>query len=270
MQIHIYTTQKVDDSSHNRRMIDLITESMPKHGLAVGAECPDVVHIWGRWNSQTVSEIKHWQRVFTPVVFSPVDGLAEICSAKGDAMRWIEKKKYIRRICQMADIVVAQGKEEQRLISQYGKKEALTILNPYVTSLTSESDCTSKMAEIYTNLYSSHDKQMIAQCESRATAITDEPIMKSLIAQTLYVEYLFHHGTCHNDNLQRLSTAYIKAEMADEDLYSTLLKRAGKLQFVGRLMALMAEKEMISEGFMPVEPIVDKHTKQLGTSVKEG
>lgn len=268
MQIHIYTTQKADSSSHSGRMVDLILKSIARDGLEIGAECPDVVHLWGRWDSQTISEIKRWRQLFTPIVFSSIEGLAEICSVDGKAIEQIKKKNCIRKICRMTDVVVAQGREEQRLIFKYGHKEATVVLNPYVTSLTDEAKCTATLADIYCNLYASHDKQMMTQCEQRAAQATDEPIMQHLISQTLYTDYLFRHGTCHDDELKALADAYIKAEMADEDAFARLLSKMKILAFVARLMAIMKRKEMISEGFMPIDQLDDKRTAQLEAAIK--
>jgi len=270
MQVNIYSTQKADLSSHSGRLISLIRKSIAADGLQTAADFPDVVHIWGRWNGQTLSEIGRWRRLFTPVVFSSAEGLAEICAVEGKSAAQIRKKNCIRKICRQADIIVAQGKEEQQLIARLGRKEATVVLNPFVTSLTSEAECLAKLREIYVKLYNSHDEQMMTQCRQRADKATDDPTMRRLIAQTLYTDYLFRHGTCHDSNLRKLADAYIKAEMADEDAFAALLGRMKIRKFVGRLMAIMERKGMISEGFMPVEQLEGKRTDQLEAAIKSG
>jgi len=266
MRINIYSTSAQKQDSYGSKEFAMIASQLPRYGHTVARDYPDVVHIWGKWDGRSASEIRRWHKLFTPVVFSSTEGLAELCDRNGAAAR-LKLRNDIKTVCRLADIVTVQGGEEKRLVEKSGHNEAVTVLNPFVTSLISEKDCADRYEEIYTRLYSSHDEEMRKACESKARKATSDNGMAQIISQTLYVEYLFKHGTCYESNLKTLAETFIRVE-TDEDALSVVLQRLGLKMFTQRFMGVMGQRNMLTEGFMPVEQLYDRHARQLDKGIK--
>lgn len=240
---------------------------MPNYGHIITADYPDIVHIWGEWNEQTIKEIKHWKRIFTPVVFSSLQGLSELCTNSGSTISAL-KKKDVRTVCRLSDIVIVQGQKEHDLVEKYGKKDATILLNPTVTSIVSEQETASLLNQIYTSLYQSHDKRMQEQCQKRSQQATADESMSPILAQILYVRYLFQHGTCYDSNLTQLSESLKKLD-TDEERLSNVFQRIKIKTFTQRIMAIMEQRGYLSEGFMPIEKLDDKQTKQMNKTIRQ-
>lgn len=266
MRINIYSTSASKPDCRGGNELAMIASQLPRYGHTVARDYPDVVHIWGKWDSRSVSEIRRWHRLFTPVVFSSTEGLAELCAAGSPTAR-LKLRNGIRKVCRLADIVTVQGSEEKRLVEKSGHNEPVIVLNPFVTSLISEKDCADRYEEIYTRLYSSHDEEMRKACESKVHKATSDNGIAQIISQTLYVDYLFKHGTCYEANLKALAEAFIKIE-TDEDALAVVLQRIGLKTFTQRLMSIMGRREMLTEGFMPVEQLYDRHARRLDKDIK--
>lgn len=266
MRIYIYTTETHSRRTHCQQMMEMTARMMPQFGHQATADYPDVVHLWGRWDSRSAAEIRRWQKVFTPVVFSSIEGLTELCDNMS-GVAWVRKRHQMRTICRLTDEVMVQGNEESLIVEQYGRKSPVTVLNPIVTSLTSEGECVQQMAKLYADLYTSHDEKIKKVAEAKAHTVTSNESVAHIVEHILYTQYLFRHGTCYDTDVMSLARQIIETE-TDEDALAVALNSIDLMPFTRRMMAIMVSREMITEGFMPVEELTDKHTRRLDKAIK--
>lgn len=267
MRIYVHTTASNQLSAHCSSLIDFSIASMPQYGHIMTADYPDLVHIWGAWDKHTIKEIHCWQKTYMPVVFSSSQGLAALCN-KSDGLHSAIKRNAIKTICRLADVIIVQGPQEHALIKQISKTEATILLNPFVTSLISEQEAASILHQTYTSLYESHDSKMKSRCQERARQYTSDEIMVGIISHILYIKYLFRHGTCYDTDLKQLAENFMALD-TDENVLSDTLQRMKMQTFAQHLMAIMEKRGYLTEGFMPVEKIYDKHSKQMDETIRQ-
>ncbi len=229
-------------------------------GITVTDDFPDVVHIFGTWNSSFTKFCKTFSRRGIPIVFTCIEGLPASTRLRKSPI----KKHFNRKISHLATGLHVCGNAEKALIKGSGSiSNIYCINNACQTSLISNEEMASKAVEMYKKVIDDNEcltKKHIVSFLKRKK-VSDDTI-KTICFKLLYIKHLLRRGNLPRHFLQDLAD-YLTFNNYDEDKMSTTLKKAGIIKFASRMMYVLNNNSTLTEGFMPIAATDDKQARHI-------
>jgi len=229
-------------------------------GITVADDFPDVVHIFGTWNSSYTRLCKHFVKRGIPIVFTCIEGLpASTRLAKSPRRQFFNHK-----ISHLATGLHVCGETEKALIKGRGNSSKIyCINNACQTSLISSEEMTDKAVEMYKKVIDDNEcltrKHIVSFLKRKK--VNDDTI-KTICFKLLYIKHLLRRGNLPRQLLQDLAD-YLTSNNYDEDKMSTTLKKAGIITFASRMMYVLNNNSTLTEGFMPIAATDDKQARHI-------
>lgn len=232
-------------------------------GNFVACSNPDIVHVFGDYDNNTMCALKRCEEIKIPTLLTPCSGL----SAYADSGRDLQggKSSHIKRnVATLASAVhVAGNNERDAVLSIVPNAKMEVIYNAAITSLTNSGKMTSKFLHLYQDIVDRHEERIqghIAQDITKASIQQAE--VSKVCSRLLYTKYLYERGLLDNNALHNIATM-LTITQYDEDELAQVIKRLDMHKFTAALLALLAERGLLTEGFMPIEP--SKHPLEIKT-----
>lgn len=228
--------------------------------VALTDTIPDIVHVFGFWNSHCSRFVSGEHSKKIPVVFTAIEGLPALMDGRMPLLLKLD----IKAIVAHSAVVHVCGPHEERLLNGICPDCRLRrIANSDVTSLSTFTSQGEEMRSLYKEIIELHDNAVRAEIKETLDKenVKDDNI-KRLCSKFMYVKYWFRRGGMPQSLIDDAASDLL-ASQYDESAMSDLLRRMGIIDFVSRLMFVMRAKSGLTEGFMPVPELEDKKAQEI-------
>ncbi|WP_315340931.1 hypothetical protein [Hoylesella oralis] len=144
------------------------------------------------------------------------------------------------------------------------------IKNPVITNDISAADASQQIYDLYTDTIQEHDRLIRQQIDQRMKEISGaETNIIRICTLLLYAEYQFRRGEILQETLAEIaglmtSLPYNESRMVE------VLQELGIKEFTARIENIAEEYSLLTEGFMPINKLNDKTTKQIRSRISKG
>lgn len=261
MNISTIFTAKTRQMPQYTCMADMLhTEAEHMDSCFFTDTAPDIVHVFGRFDKATADAVARCRQLHIPTVLTVCDALG----AFADGRQTIGHTQFMaqrRRLLTAASAVHATGQEEGVAIAATAPKANVTVIaNPVVTSCILPHDMAKAFAQLYLHTIETHERligeqigrTIAAAMKKAGTPGEQAKTLSEVCARIMYARYLNNRGLL---SLQRVGTLaeMFNTVVYDEAALATLLPRMGMRGFTASLLALLYERGLVSEGFMPID-----------------
>ena len=236
---------------------------------------PDIVHVFGKFDNGTAEAVARCRRLHIPTVLTVCDALGAFVSGR-QTIGHTQLMAQRRRLLTAASAIHATGQEEGMAIMATAPKANVTVIaNPAVTSCIQPHVMAKSFAQLYLHTIETHERligeqigrTIAAAMKKAGTPDEQAKTLSEVCARIMYARYLNNRGLL---SLQRVGTLaeMFNTAVYDEESLATLLPRMGMRGFTASLLALLYERDLVSEGFMPIE--MARKPLQLKTFTTKG
>lgn len=228
------------------------------NGLSEDNTAPDVLHLFGNWSVKALHTLEKARQKLIPTIFTSLDGLQAIAAPTATEL------PLVRKTVQSASIIHTCGPVESELFSRYiAPTRIKCIENATLSNRLSVAEMGYRFCRLYRELAMEHEQHIKAQIDHtiEKTQEQDESI-RHICSNLLYAHYAMRRGHIPQSLLEATARMLLQNDY-DEDRLSVDTERIDLYRFTARILWVLGEKQLITEGFMPIEPLHDKQAEQL-------
>lgn len=241
----------------------------------VVASSPDIVHVFGGFDKATQALLAKYRDMRIPTVLTACDALAAYTAGKQTIDR-SQLSRSRRKILMLATAVHAVGNEEGAALAATAPKADVSVVaNPVVTTTVSAKTMAASFMQLYQEAIEKHEQTVNSEILKTITSATQAYVksnkdkgqtamvisggsgdgmkeIKKVCAHLLYARYLNNRGLLTSQRQEELAQVLISTTY-DEDCLAYLLPRMRLKTFTAQLLNLLQERQLLSEGFMPID-----------------
>ena len=218
----------------------------------------DLLHVIGLPTSSVIRHLQQERERLIPIAYSPLGTIAPwskipFPKTLGKYIAWH-----------------ACGKHEYEYLQQQFTQTTITWLkNPVTTTGLTMTEFASAMQGFYQEVLDHHEEyvwHMIHQRMSQLHLQEEQHTLCLVLQQILYVEYKFKRKQILSSNIEELGRLMHETNYDEDELAKNLqlLKVHG---FMASLEQVMEERQLLSEGFMPIPPLQNRLTKNINKTI---
>ena len=254
MNISIVFTSEAKRHQAYTDMVQLLQQELTHDASNyLSDESPDIIHVFGSFDMETRSLLSRYRALRIPTVLTVCNALDAYTRHSPDI-----KQGHLhllrRQTLMKASAIMAVGEIESTALQTSAGKMAIRIIaNAAVTSTTTAHEMAAQMLKMYIDTIKRHDADVqhsITRTLQRTHTQGNNPV-RQMCALLLYARYLNIRGQLTPTRLEQTARLLI-ATSYDEALLAQLLSKLHIKTFTAQLLTLMEEKELITEGFMPI------------------
>lgn len=242
----------------------------------VVASSPDIVHVFGGFDKATQALLAKYRDMRIPTVLTACDALAAYTADKQTIDR-SQLSRSRRHLLMLATAVHAVGNEEGAALAATAPKADVSVVaNPVVTTTVSAKAMAASFMQLYQEAIEKHEQTVNSEILKTITSATQAYArgnkgkeqsavavisggsgdgmkeIKKVCAHLLYARYLNNRGLLTSQRQEELAQVLISTTY-DEDCLAYLLPRMRLKTFTAQLLNLLQERQLLSEGFMPID-----------------
>ena len=225
----------------------------------VVASSPDIVHVFGGFDKATQALLAKYRDMRIPPVLTACDALAAYTAGKQTIDR-SQLSRSRRKLLMLATAVHAVGNEEGAALAATAPKADVSVVaNPVVTTTVSPKAMAASFMQLYQEAIEKHEAYVKSNKDKGQTAMVISggsgdgmKEIKKVCAHLLYARYLNNRGLLTSQRQEELAQVLISTTY-DEDCLAYLLPRMRLKTFTAQLLNLLQERQLLSEGFMPID-----------------
>ena len=271
MKVQLFISPKQNHSKMKMKYLAMIREVMSNReaDIELTEQFPDIIHVLGIWDLQATQQITSAHNLNIPTILSTMGGMTpwQISHSRSLAAHndWVKQKKTV----QQSSAVIVWGNTERMEIEKRRLNEQVHLIpNALITSSISPIKMGDQIIRLYDEIIKRHDLQIHTSIDKELNALGENnEIEKQVCHQFLYLQYQFHRQNIHSQTIEQLKQTLLTVEY-NEDILKSMLEQLHQNLFASRLMQLMAEDYNLTQGFMPLDPLEDKLSKQLKAFVR--
>ena len=218
----------------------------------------DLLHVIGLPTSSVIRHLQQERERLIPIAYSPLGTIAP----------W-SKIPFPKTLGKYA-AWHACGKHEYEYLQQQFTPTTITWLkNPVTTTGLTMAEFASAMQGFYQEVLDHHEEyvwHMMHQRMSQLHLQEEQHTLCQVLQQILYVEYKFKRKQILSSNIEELGCLMHETNYDEDELAKNLqlLKVHG---FMASLEQVMEERQLLSEGFMPIPPLQNRLTKNINKTI---
>ena len=242
----------------------------------VVASSPDIVHVFGGFDKATQALLAKYRDMRIPTVLTACDALAAYTAGKQTIDR-SQLSRSRRKLLMLATAVHAVGNEEGAALAATAPKADVSVIaNPVVTTTVSAKAMAASFMQLYQEAIEKHEQTVNSEILKTITSATQAYArgnkgkeqsavavisggsgdgmkeIKKVCAHLLYARYLNNRGLLTSQRQEELAQV-LTSTTYDEDCLAYLLPRMRLKTFTAQLLNLLQERQLLSEGFMPID-----------------
>lgn len=264
-RLQLITTSKHSEHLVNSELKDFIADGMAKFGdTEIVDTSPDVVHIFGMWTAKSARAANDLQSRGIPVVFTAINGMAQLFDNNGEIVSNIALRNAVRQIARHT-ILHCGGIAEEKIVTKIARRASTTIItNALTTSTTDTNRMLQDFHDLYAELYKRQEQTASGtiQAELSRNVKTDDCAIRDICSRLLYLKYLYKKNGIRKEVLDEVSTLMI-ASNYDEAVMRNTLEALHLRRFAASCMALLEKESTLTEGFMPIDATEDKTLRRM-------
>lgn len=242
----------------------------------VVASSPDIVHVFGGFDKATQALLAKYRDMRIPTVLTACGALAAYTADKQTIDR-SQLSRSRRKLLMLATAVHAVGNEEGAALAATAPKADVSVIaNPVVTTTVSAKAMAAGFMQLYQEAIEKHEQTVNSEILKTITYATQAYVkgnkgkeriaaaaisggsgdgmkeIKKVCAHLLYARYLNNRGLLTSQRQEELAQV-LTSTTYDEDCLAYLLPRMRLKTFTAQLLNLLQERQLLSEGFMPID-----------------
>lgn len=254
MRLKILSTVDIDRNDLSVKTKDMLAAELEKDSSVILTdENPDVVHIIGAWDSESMKIAHDSIKKYIALVYTPLGSLSP----------WYKPASSFVKLSSKVTATVSSGVMEHELLSGQEKRNLHLILNAVTTATTSAEEMASAYKIVYKEAIEKTDKALWAEVDRKIDMLSekDEAILK-ICRNLLYAQYLYNRKNIPNKFINSLSALMTESNY-NEDNMIEMLKLINLNVFTQHLEYVMMQKSTLTEGFMPIIYKKDKVSETM-------
>ena len=267
MRIKYITPPKVRPGYIHAELCQMLRKELPTcEDVEIVNLSPDIVHVFGIWNSTNAKLVERYRRIGIPVIFTSVNGMLSLVGKESHDSCSIATKTALRRICKSGAVIHTCGKMENSIIKSIARTADTQIIGNALLSATTDAKT---MEECLISLYKStceandtNIKQKIAANIDKVTATDGDITITAICARIMYIRQRFIMHNIPQAYLDETSQQMTKSDY-DEDKIKVVLKDLNMSQFASYVMTLLNDCSTLTEGFMPIKSTSGKTVENM-------
>lgn len=269
MRVKLYMSKKAAGSPDHQAHLSMIQQYLQRYDeIELSHEFPDIVHVFGAWDASAHKKLEQCHRLLIPTAFSSLGQLAPWHIPKHPTPAQVLQTSAQKKATQQASaLIVWGGIEKQEMEKRKWNEQIHVIPNAVTTSMISPEEMVHETMKLYHEILEAHDRLTHQRIQEKLNIFpNDDSPEKEVCHALLYLRYQYHRRNIKKQTLQELNDTLNSLEY-DEDKLNDLLEQLNEKQFAARIMQVLSEDYKLTEGFMPLNPLDDKHTKRLREAV---
>lgn len=269
MRVELYMSKKTAGSPDYQVHLSMLQQYLQRYNeIELSHEFPDIVHVFGAWDASAHKKLEQCHRLLIPTVFSSLGQLAPWHFPKHPTPAQVLQTSAQKKATQQASALIVWGELEKQEMEKRKWNEQLHVIpNAVTTSLISPEEMAHETMKLYHEIFEAHDRLTHQRIQEKLNIFpNDKNPEKEVFHALLYLRYQYHRRNIKKLTLKQLNDKLNSLEY-DEDVLNDMLEQLNEAQFAARIMQVLSEDYKLTEGFMPLNPLDDKHTKRLREAV---
>ena len=269
MNLQIIATRDFRQDLLNAQLQESLPQELIDRGsVDVVDKHPDIVHLFGLWNRESIKAIREFRVRRIPIVFTSLDGLPAINATAKSLSGQNVINACVKKISLESDVVHVCGSVEETAIRNLCKEaKTVCIKNCFYTRLTTKPSMLQALENLYASVVEKHDEKVSQTITNRVKeANINDKAIASVISRLLLLHTLYIKGSIPKTFLDDLSALLVATDYDEKHLCS-VLRRLKLYKFASRAMQVLADCSTLTEGFMPMPPTDDKLTAGIKQNV---
>lgn len=265
MNLQIIATQDFRQEYINVKLYESLCHEFKDRGtITVVDKNPDIVHLFGLWDDESMKVVHGFNARKIPVVFTSINGLIALNASGNSFSQQNSINRYVKKISQKVAKVHVCGTVEGNAVHGLCKdSDTHCIKNCYYTNLISKHEMLHDFENMYVSIVEKHDdnvRQLISN-QIKDANLSDNAIAL-IISKMQYLQYLQIKGSIPKAYIDELSEIFTETDYNEQHLCN-ILHKLKLYKFTSRAMQMLSECSTLTEGFMPMPPTDDKATDAL-------
>lgn len=269
MRVELYMSKKAAGSPDDQAHLSMIQQYLQRYDeIELSHEFPDIVHVFGAWDASAHKKLEQCHRLLIPTIFSSLGQLAPWHFPKHPTPTQVLQTSAQKKPTLQASALIVWGElEKQEMEKRKWNDQIHVIPNAVTTSMISPEEMAHETMKLYHEILEAHDRVTHQRIQEKLNIFpNDDSPEKEVCHALLYLRYQYHRRNIKKQALRELNDTLNCLEY-DEDLLNDMLEQLNEEQFAARIMQVLSEDYKLTEGFMPLNPLDDKHTKRLREAV---
>lgn len=269
MRVELYISKKAAGSPDYQTHLSMLQKYLQRYDeIELSHEFPDIVHVFGAWDASADKKLEQCHRLLIPTVYSSLGQLAPWHFPKHPTpTQGLQTSAQKKATQQASALIVWGGIEKQEMEKRKWNEQIHVIPNAVTTSMISPEAMVHETIRLYQEILNAHDQLTHQRIREKLNIFpNDDSPEKEVCHALLYLRYQYHRRNIKKQTLQELNDTLNSLEY-DEDVLNDMLEQLNEEQFAARIMQVLSEDYKLTEGFMPLNPLDDKHTKRLREAV---
>ena len=269
MKIYLYITSKANKTYVWQNYMRILQDCNRTDRL----EDADIVHILGVWSSKANKITRKAKKMGIPYIVSPLGGISFWNMKKPTTRRPIQRMLYQKKEIKDAQAIVATTVAEfDYLRKRKWNSQIYRISNCILTHQISEAEMQAEFKSIYDKVIAKYEQRKAEKIKERVALSLGEHKEQdnedAILEQLLQIESRIPHQNIPLSYLQKLQILLHDTEYND-DILEERIEQLKIRKFSQRVFQVMAETTGLTEGYMPIEAIEDKTSKQIQKIITE-
>ena len=269
MRVELYMSKKTAGSPDYQAHLSMLQQYLQRYNeIELSHEFLDIVHVFGAWDASVHKKLEQCHRLLIPTVYSSLGQLAPWHFPKHPTPAQVLRTSAQKQATRQASALIVWGRfEKQEMEKRKWNEQIHVIPNAVTTSIISPEAMAHETMKLYHKILEAHDRLTQQRIREKLTIFPNgESPEKEVCHALLYLRYQYHRRNIKKQSLQELNDTLNSLEY-DEDVLNNMLEQLNEEQFAARIMQVLSEDYKLTEGFMPLNPLDDKHTKRLREAV---
>lgn len=233
--------------------------------------CPELVHVFGAWNSDAEDAINAAYRHDIPIVYSTMGSLSPWTIQEQERKGHFHQITRMRMAVEKINLLHVIGPMEKLAVDKrkWLKGRCIVLPNPIVSSLKSFEEIARSFVSEYIHIIGDWENQTRGNILRTLQELKQsDDAIREICSKTLYLHHWNHREALPLHLLEELGD-YLTTNDYDEEEFSVIIDKIGMSSFFCRLEKVLAERGLLTEGFMPTQPLHDKETDAMTERIIE-